>query len=172
MSNEIATALIGVGATIAGTVLGWILNNLSNKGKLNIYVSSCKVNFLKPDLMGGMIKCSNKSEVEEFKYFVSCDLYNSSGNQKIMRDIKICFNDGKKDLKLFNCNTILNIPAKTVCNKFFSNVIFSEVANIDFIWKTKKIYLVYTNEKNKTERILIKEEDYSNYFENHNCEES
>lgn len=167
MSNEIVAALIGIGATIAGTVLGWILNNLSNKGKLNIYVSSCKVNFLKSDLMGGMIKCYNKSEVEEFKYFALCDLYNSSANQKIMRDIKICFSDGKKDLKVFNCNVILNIPAKTVCNKSFSDIIFSKNVNIDFIWKTKKIYLVYTNEKNKTKRILIKEEDYSNYLENH-----
>lgn len=33
--NETATALIGVGATITGTVLGWILNNLSNRGNLH-----------------------------------------------------------------------------------------------------------------------------------------
>ena len=42
MNSEIITALIGVGATIAGTVLGWMLNNLSNRGKLNIFVSSWK----------------------------------------------------------------------------------------------------------------------------------
>lgn len=37
MNSDITTALIGVGATIAGTILGWVLNNLSNRGKLNIY---------------------------------------------------------------------------------------------------------------------------------------
>lgn len=172
MSNEIATALIGVGATIAGTVLGWILNNLSNKGKINIYVSSWKDSFLNPDLMGGMAKCCNKNEVKLYKFSALCDLYNSSANQKIMRDIKICFSDGKNDLKVINRNIILNIPPKTVLKKDFGGRLFNSDINISFIWKTKKIYLVYTNEKNKTERILIKEEDYSNYFENHNCEES
>lgn len=40
MNGEIITALIGVGATIAGTILGWVLNTPSNAGTLKIFVSS------------------------------------------------------------------------------------------------------------------------------------
>ena len=31
MNCDIVTALIGVGATLAGTVLGWLFNNLGRK---------------------------------------------------------------------------------------------------------------------------------------------
>ena len=99
MNSDITTALIGVGATIAGTVLGWVLNNLSNRGKLNIYISSWEDKFQYNDDIGEMVSCSKREEVQSYTYKVSFDLYNSSGNTKIMRNIQIAFSDGKRDIE-------------------------------------------------------------------------
>ena len=48
---------------------------------------------------------------------------------------------------------------------------FQDKGELDCIWKTKKVYLIYNDEKNKTKRIFIKSEDYENYFINHKPEE-
>lgn len=183
MDSEITTALIGVGATIIGTVLGWLLNNLSNRGKLNIFVSSWEDNF-EYNSLGEMIPCSKCEEVENYSYKVSFDLYNSSGNTKIMRNIQIVFTDGKVDLKKYtpmddatkNYSQSLifydkvgpvNIPPKAVIKLNLHDGTWSENGKLNFIWKSKKIYLIYTDERNKLRRKLIKTENYENYFNNH-----
>lgn len=188
MSSDITTALIGVGATIAGTVLGWGLNNLSNSGKLNIYVSSWEDKFQYDDDIGEMVSCSKREEVQSYAYRASFDLYNSSGNTKIMRNIQIAFSNGKSDIekqtpqddatKRFSGSMVfyddvkpINIPPKAVIKLDLHNGSWNKDGELDYIWKTKKVYLVYTDEKNKTKRMLIKAEDYENYFINHKPEE-
>ena len=84
MNGEIITALIGVGATIAGTILGWVLNTLSNAGTLKIFVSSWEDSFKHNSSLGDMVPCTKREDVQSFSYKVSLDLYNSSGNIKIM----------------------------------------------------------------------------------------
>ena len=188
MNSDITTALISVGATIAGTVLGWVLNNLSNRGKLNIYVSSWEDKFQYNDDIGEMISCSKREEVQGYSYKVSFDLYNSSGNTKIMRNIQIVFSDGRIDIekqtpqddatKRFSSSMEfyddvepINIPPKAVKKLDLHNGSWDKDGKLDYIWKTKKVYLVYTDEKNKTKRILLKSEDYEKYFINHKSEE-
>lgn len=189
MDSEITTTLIGVGATIAGTVLGWILNNLSNRGKLNIFTSFWKDSFEYNSSIGEMVVCSKREEVQYYSYNVSFDLYNSSGNTKIMRNVQIVFNDGKNNIEkqipkndatersshlltLYRDVEPINIPPKTVIKLDLHNAIWGGDGKLDFIWKTKKVYLVYTDEKNKSRRRLIKSEDYENYFINHISEET
>lgn len=99
MNSDITIALIGVGATIAGTVLGWVLNNLSNRGKLNFYVSSWEDKFQYNNDIGEMVLCSKREEVQSYTYNVSFDLYNSSGNTKIMRSIQIALATEKEILR-------------------------------------------------------------------------
>lgn len=188
MSNEIVTALIGVGATIAGTVLGWILNNLSNRGKLSIFVSSWQDDFRYNNSIGEMVPCSKREEVQSYSYKVSFDLYNSSGNTKIMRNISIVFNDGKNDIKVqtpmddatrrfiqpmsyYDKVEPVNIPPKAVIKLDLHDGEWYQDGKLDFIWKTQKVFLVYSDEKNRTIRKLIKTEDYKNYFANHKQEE-
>lgn len=188
MNSEITTALISVGATIAGTVLGWVLNNLSNRGKLNIYVSSWEDKFQYNDDIGEMVSCSKSEEVQSYSYKVSFDLYNSSGNTKIMRNIQIAFSDGKSDIekqtpkddatKRFSSPMVfyddvepINIPPKAVIKLDLHNGSWDKDGELDYIWKTKKVYLLYTDEKNKMKRMLIKTEDYEKYFINHKSEE-
>lgn len=189
MDSEITTALIGVGATIVGTVLGWMLNTLSNRGKLNIFVSSWEENFQYNNSIGEMVSCSKREEVQNYSYKVSFDLYNSSGNTKIMRNIQIVFNDGKGDIekhtpmddatKRFSNPLVfydkvepINIPPKAVIKLNLHDGVWNENEKLDFIWKSKKIFLKYTDEKNKIRRKLIKTEDYENYFNNHTQEDT
>lgn len=188
MDSEITTALIGVGATIAGTVLGWVLNNLSNRGKLNIFVSSWEDSFKYNNSIGEMVSCFSREEVQSYSYKVSFDLYNSSGNTKIMRNVHIVFNDGKNDIEkqtpkddatkryinpmvYYDDVEPINIPPKAVVKLDLHNGSWDKDGELDYIWNTKKVYLVYTDEKNKPRRILIKSEDYENYFLNHKSEE-
>lgn len=188
MNNEIITALISVGATIAGTVLGWLLNNLSNRGKLNVYISLWEDSF-EYNHIGEIMPCSKREEVQCYSYKASFDLYNSSGNTKIMRNIQIVFSDGKNDIekqtpkddatKRFSSQLVfyddvkpINIPPKAVIKLDLHNGSWNKEGEFDYIWKTKKVYLVYNDEKDKTKRILIKIEDYKNYFINHKSKEN
>lgn len=187
MNSEITIALIGVGATLAGTVLGWVLNNLSNRGKLYIFVSSWEDSF-KYNNIGVMVPCSKREEVQCYSYKVSLDLYNSSGNTKIMRNIQIIFSDGKSDIEQqtpkddSTCRYVrpmnyydkveaINIPPKAVIKLNLHDGAWDKDDKLDFIWKSKKVYLVYRDEKNKVRRKLIKTEDYENYFSNHKQED-
>ena len=165
-----------------------MLNNLSNRVKLNIYVSSWDYKFQYNDDIGEMVLCSKREEVQIYTYKVSFDLYNSSGNTKIMRNIQIAFSDGKRDIekqtpqddatKRFSSPMVfyddvkpINIPPKAVIKLDLHNGSWNKEGELDYIWKTKKVYLIYNDEKNKTKRIFIKSEDYENYFINHKLEE-
>lgn len=186
MSSDVVTALIGVGATLAGTILGWLLNNFSNRGKLNIFVSFWEDKF-RYNNMGELVDSSKIEEVAYYTFRASFDLYNSSGNTKIMRNIEIVFNDGKKDIErikpdddatkrdsspitFYDKVEPINIPPKVVIKLNLHDGIWNTDDKLDFLWKTKKVYLVYLNEKNKTQRKLIKLEDYENYFKNRKLE--
>lgn len=186
MSDEIITTLIGVGTTIAGTILGWALNTWSNHGRLNIFVSDWADNFLYNE-MGSMVPCSEFDNVESFQYKVSLNLYNSGGNIKIMRNIQIVFSDGENDIKSdmpFDDATkkyfrpitsydkvgVINIPPKSVITLALHNNVWNKNDELDFIFKSKKIYLAYTDEKNKVRRKLLKIINYENRFTAHKQE--
>lgn len=185
MEIEIKTALIGVGATIAGTILGWMLNVISNFGKLNIYISSWKDEFTKHDI-GKDVPAKNKDEVEHYGYKCMLDIYNSSAETKIMRNTRVVFLNGKTELKKFiplddstriknnMCYAVsydnlgvLNIPAKSVVSISFHNWIWyndTKGATLDFLWNAKSIYIKYEDEKNKTKKVKVKDINFNDLF--------
>lgn len=61
----------------------------------------------------------------------------------------------------------VNIPPKAVIKLDLHDGSWNQNGELDFIWKTKKVYLTYLDEKNKMKRKLIQAEDYKNYFVNH-----
>ena len=183
MSTDMQIALVGVIGTLAGTILGWLLNNISQSGKLNAYVFSFTDKFEYND-MGFMVASSSIAETQLYSYKLILDLYNSSGATKIMRNITVIFSDGKKDLHksiphddstrrssgpawFYDEVGPINIPPKSIIQLNLHRGAWRSEGGLDFIWNTKKVYLSYTDEKNKRRKVKIKTEDYSKYFENH-----
>ena len=181
--KEMLIAGIGVVGTLAGTVLGWLLNSWSNRGKLSIYVCSWEDKFTHNEF-GHMIASSSIEQTKSYSFSASFDAYNSSGETKIMRDIEIVFSDGKKDIwhgtpddqntmhrgnVLIHCDEVepLNIPPKTVIKLNLRDGVWNTDGSLDFIWRSKCVYLQYKDEKNHRKRILIKKENYAEYFANH-----
>ena len=180
--NEMLTAIIGVVGTLAGTVLGWLLNSWSNRGKLRIYVCDWKDEFTYNHI-GSMVSSSSAEQTECYSFKTSFDVYNSSGESKIMRDIEIVFSDGKKDVRhdipndqdtMRHGNSFIhydvigpvNVPPKTVIKLNLRDGVRKKDDALDFIWRSKKVYLQYKDENNRQKRILIKKENYEEYFAN------
>lgn len=187
MITEMLIAIVGVLGTLAGTFLGWLLNNLSRRGKVNIYVTSFKDEF-KHNEMGCMVPSSSIEQTQSYTYRLILDLYNSSGETKILRNLTIVFNDGKNDLfksvpkddstrrasgfvNFYDTICPINISPKSIIQLNLHNGAWVDGGGLDFIWKTKKIYLTYIDEKNKLRKVDIKSEIYSEYFNNHKAEE-
>lgn len=175
-------AIIGVIGTILGTILGWVLNSVSNHGKLNVYISSWKDSF-EYNETGCMAPSLSKEQTESYSYQLTLDLYNSSGEAKIMRNIAIIYSDDKCELHksvpkdddtmrhsgsacFYNDIVPMNIPPKTIIQLNLHDGSWRQNGGLDYIWKTKKIYLTYIDEKNKTKKVTINSEDYNCYFEN------
>lgn len=173
-------AIIGVIGTILGTILGWVLNSLSTKGKLKIYVSSWKDNFQYNDT-GSMVPSKSKEQTECYHYDLTLDVYNSSGETKILRNVKIEFSDGEdilytsvpKDdatkrwngpVAFYDTIVPLNIPPKAIIQLKLHDGAWSSDGGLDFVWNTQIVYLAYDNENGKKKRITIKKENYNNHF--------
>lgn len=183
MDIEIQIALLGILGTLGGTILGWVLNSLSQKGKLHVYISSWKESFTY-NKDGRMLSSTSIDQTQCYDYKISIDLYNSSGETKIMRDISIVFANNKnvlfkstpKDnetkqvkyrIAYFDEITPLNIPAKSVINLNLHDGVWNDDASTFFIWKTNRVYFTYKDERNRIKRVPIKKEAYIDYFKNH-----
>ncbi len=181
--SEIWSAAIGIVGTILGTVLGWLLNNISNRGKLNVYISLWTDMFEHYDDCGYLVRSFSKEQTEHYSYKLIIDLYNSSAEPKIMRNIKVVFSNG---VKLLKTSTPYDDSTKQVGNNFTSvhfdkiiplNIIpksvltinlhdeWNDNGSLNFIWETDSIYLQYTDENNKEKTIPIKKGDYKNPFD-------
>lgn len=175
MDSEIQIALLGILGTLGGTVLGWILNNLSQHGKLNIFISAWEDKF-QYNNMGRTTLSSSIDQTQDYLYRVLFDLYNSSRETKIMRNIEIIFSNGKEELycsipkdestnqmsgPFIHYDNILpiNIPPKSIIHIELQNWLSKSDDSLRHIWNTTRVYLKYTNEKNRKKKILIKKEN-------------
>lgn len=173
-------AIIGVLGTILGTILGWVLNSLSDKGKLKIFVSLWEEQFQYNDT-GSMVPSNSKEQTECYHYNLILDLYNSSSEAKIMRNIKIEFSDGKNILHtsvpkdddtrrwngpvaFYNDVVPLNVPPKAIIQLKLHDAAWYTNGDLDFIWNTQMVYLTYCDEKGKEKKIIIKTGNYNNQF--------
>ena len=74
-----------------GTVLGWVLNGLSQRGKLVISVVALDEAYQQKDKIGGLKECNNTEEADHYSFESTVDIYNSSRETKIMRGIRLVF---------------------------------------------------------------------------------
>ena len=185
--DGIVTAIIGVVGTLLGTILGWLLSVLSNKGKVSVYLSSWTETFRHKDKEGFMINSASESQAEYFEYECSLDIYNSSSDTKILRDIKIVFCEGKDILfesvpddkktkrsasarTIFDNVTAQNIPPKSVINVELLSGVWIKEAQLERIFYADSVYFEYLDEKSKPHRIMIKSVNYPDYFSNMEAE--
>ena len=179
--SEILTTVVSVGGALAGTILGWGLNELSRRGRLKIFPFLWKDWFEYLSGQGLMFLSTSREQAEYYLFDISLDIYNSSRDTKIMRNIEIVFSNGKHDIEksipkvdTARCRDIspVNIPPQTVEQlKLYGRIVKDENQSLDFIWDTKKVYLTYLNSKGKRKRILLHTESYCNRFKNQKVEE-
>ena len=181
MTEEMWTAIIGVGGTLLGTALGWLLNVLSNQGKMEIFCKKWDVEFDTND-QGFVVATDDIEKAQFFNFNVELEVINHSSNTKIIRDVKIIFQDSKgkilktiipydsalrtyshhfrldKEVKPFNVygKSVLSIRL----DKGFNN---SDSA-FDFIFNAEKVFLQYIDETNKVKRVLLKKGNIKDYY--------
>ena len=172
MSTDVQIAIIGIIGTLGGTILGWVLNNFSQKGKLNIYLKKWTDEF-KHNEVGCMVKSSSMEQAESYGYNLSLDLYNSSRETKILRDVNIVYLYNKEELfrnvpkddytkrvshpiVSYDDISVINIPAKSAINLNLHGGVWrdkkAETDNLSFLQYANRIVLEYRNERNKIKK--------------------
>ena len=181
MDSEYMTALIGVLGTLAGTILGWGLNSLSKIGKLNIYINNWQDSFTCTGKYGETVESHSIEQTEFYSFSLSLDVYNSSDDTQIMRDLIICFRSGKKELKncvpndtstkrlskpfvLYDKVSVINIPAKSALAINLNHGFSKTGEGIDFIWQTDNIILKYKDKHNREKRKTMQKKKYNLIF--------
>ena len=180
-------AIIGIIGTLLGTILGWLLNQLSSKGKLKIFPAKWE-DELYYFYSGVKRTAETVEQIKNYSYRCFLDVYNASSEPRVLRDVRIVFRNKKEELlssvpqdedtlhgesRLAYFDNIgpLTIGAKSAVRIKIRDSEQNGEGRDSFIWKTKRIYLTYRNEKNRLKRVLIHEEDYSKRFDNYTEEE-
>ena len=175
-------AMVGVIGTILGTFLGWFLNSISNRGKIKIFISSWKNEFRCMDEYGDVVATPSPEKIEFYSCSYALDIYNSSGEPKIMRNIHIAYNNGKTDLikhipkdketrKIVACAVRydeimpLTIPSKSIFQIHLYDGLWHQSSEFQPLWDVEKVYLLYTDENNKEKRVLLNAKSIKQCFD-------
>ena len=175
MTEGIWAAIIGVGGTFLGTILGWILSNI-NWGRLNVKAIRMKerIDVYCSDLQENRVTETRKKEID---YRIS--IYNSSNRIRVLREAGIQFCKSSKDILSANLKN-LDEPYLTEKNENSDNIITYkdiEVINIppntwidinayiciDDVKKLHKTktYFVYKNHKSNKKKVFMEKCIYS-----------
>ena len=165
------SAIIGVIGTLVGVFIVFILNKISRSGKIKIFQNEIKYTFSERDGFGGSKptrKITNKTD--SLHIDLNIEIYNSSEERKIMRDIKFIVKSNKKEIKtkILDSSTtrfgagqfitdsleLLNINPKEIIQKKIgvsAKENFQEF--LDSNW-----YITYKNHKQKIKKIKVNKE--------------
>ncbi len=163
MGEEYISGVFGLIGTIIGVILTVCINWLSRRGKLYMYVTNQEKEILKADGLGGKTTANNIKEADMSRHKLSIDLYNSSSENKVLREIKIYY-IGEKKKKKYSCFMVddksrkqlqmLNISPKTSLALNLSSTC-SEKNIINEIYNSKRVEIRYRDEKNKINKYKI-----------------
>lgn len=170
--NEVVVAAIGVIGTLLGTVLGWVLNSISQMGKLSFYVSRWE-HEVECNVHGQMLRCGSKDSAENYHYKLGFDVYNSSNETKIMRDVRLSFRSKKVTLfedkpydestgstdgrfRHYEVVSPINIPPNSVLAvSLFGGFWKKDDARFPNIWNVDSVVLVYKDEKGHDRTVNV-----------------
>lgn len=178
-SSEVVAAAIGVMGTLLGTVLGWVLNSISQMGKLSFYVSRWE-HEVRTNVHGVMLPSSTKDGAENYHYELGFDVYNSSNETRIMRDIRISFRSNKDILfedrpydestesvdggyHHFEVVPSINILPNSVLSVSLLGGLWKRGdARFSSIWSVDSVVLVYKDEKGRDRTVSVATVDVEN----------
>lgn len=163
--------IIASASGLIGVILGWILNTLSNSGKLYIYNKQWNGLIEKArDEYGNLLVRGNPDSYERISFNTEMDVFNNSTENRIMRNIRVgfyCDNNLLLSTTAMDLGTVhqtnsghtinktdfFNIPAKTTVR--LSLIGNDEIEKAKDISRTNKAHLFYLNEKNREKKIEI-----------------
>ena len=167
--------IIGVIGSLLGAIIGWWLNNITRSGKLAVYVENgINGEFVTED----NLPATSLEGSQYFNYKFNVEIYNSSSDAKLMRDIKLSFcNNSKQSFNVTPYDKsrmisgmaapihkpveLFNIPPKTAIRAELYGYISKE--HLSKIFETTAVYLSYRDERNNYKKILVEKFEYSNY---------
>ncbi len=179
---------IGLIGGLAGTVLGWFLSWLSQRGRVHIY-TEWNEEFTQDDRYGGTKLSDSKDNADHYSYQLQLDLYNGSAEPRIMRKIEVVYRKNRKELfrvtprddstvrmsgsaRFYDDVLPITIPAKTILTVKLHGGMHKQDNYLPKVWEANRIELSYRNRKDHEKHALIKKEDFAHYFENHPVTES
>ncbi|WP_304509949.1 hypothetical protein [Anaerotignum sp.] len=165
--NELAVAIVGVVGILLGTILGWILNNLTHSGR--IYCSNAKFEFTSESntiIINKVENTSDKRRKEISGQVCSCTLkfniINLATYDKVIREIGLNVDKRKiknisvwveKDGHYSSCtNNSINLNSKEYKN---CEIIIPIEVIESLKHKDNKIKLTYLNKRNRRKKIFI-----------------
>lgn len=157
-SMDYLPEVIGIIGTLLGTILGWLLQLISNnREKVYIYESGFN---------------QQQSDNNEYAYIIKIFLNNVSSRQLCIRNARFVFaknrynilfesipSEGECNFKIVKARCKKKVEMLTINCYAQSEYVFSDVIsgeNYAKLSKVKKIYFVYEDKKNRTRTKLIK----------------
>jgi hypothetical protein len=179
---QLLIAGIGIAGTLLGTITGWFLNKLSQRGKLTFYVKNWSNKFNGEISSNGCPTIAKRfDEATSYTYEVSIDMYNSSGNNRIIRDVRLGFYKNKeliisqkpdnKETQKFVSQSIRydkfryeNIPPKELRHIELKGSI--QKSELDSLKGINAIKMMYVNEKGKEKMVSMAFQTFEECFQN------
>ena len=172
MNESIFIAVIGIVGTLAGTVLGWLLNNISRHGKLKGFVVKWDEKF-ELNETGLMVFAPSFDKAEVYSYSLALNVYNSSSDTRIMQDFKIEFLSGRTVLltdapmdtdsvrasgpiSFYSEMETLNVPPKSVVALHLNGGFWrKDRERFDKVNKAASVRIAYKDEKGRDRYVGI-----------------
>lgn len=182
MSSDAFWGIVGsLSGTILGAILGWLFSKLSDRGKISIYLRAWEESFIAPDRLGGLSEQKKAADAQTYRYSATVEIYNSSRNPNIIRDVHIVFRANKATLfstvpdddstgrqsgpvRFYDEIGAYNIPGNGVVTIKLHGAFSKNNNDLMFLRSADGIWIEYKDGKNKTKRSRLKPANYASYF--------
>lgn len=168
MSEGVAGALIGVIGAALISIVGW----LSKKGRVIVTVTRSEHRVMKKDGEGGFVSRSERDDAVLYSYELELDLYNSSSEARIMRNITLGYRaEGKRlfshtpmdsstrrfvgSMTFHDPVSALNLQPKCVSHVRLLGSIWNTDERFSKLWDVDEIVLTYSDETGHVTKVPI-----------------
>lgn len=190
MSSDAFWGILGsLAGTVIGALIGYLLSELHNHGRLQCFVKSWHAHLDMLDERGEYVTCYEYMRPEFFNYDFTIEIYNSSRLPKIIRNGKIVFckdeeplkeftpHDKSREKKYVTSSTFgellaFCVPATGVLTLDLLGTIMGGEEGFSFLENANEVYFQYNDEKNRTRKWKISDVSYDSYFDSDTGDEN